>query len=111
VASRWVESHLPHGARIAVDPSLTPFRGFRVLQLQLPLPEEAHPDPNRSLSRLRRQGVRYAIVTGAVADRVLAGREHYPAETAFYEDLKQKKRLFYRQQDGLNGPWVAVYKL
>jgi 4-amino-4-deoxy-L-arabinose transferase-like glycosyltransferase len=111
VASRWVESHLPHGARIAVDPSLTPFRGFRVLQLQLPLPEEAHPDPNRSLSRLRRQGVRYAIVTGAVADRVLAAREHYPAETAFYEDLKQKKRLFYRQQDGLNGPWVAVYKL
>jgi 4-amino-4-deoxy-L-arabinose transferase-like glycosyltransferase len=111
VATRWVESHLPHGARIAVDPSLTPFRGFRVLQLQLPLPEEAHPDPNRSLSRLRRQGVRYAIVTGAVADRVLAAREHYPAETAFYEDLKQKKRLFYRQQDGLNGPWVAVYKL
>jgi hypothetical protein len=111
VAHRWVESHLPRGARIAVDPSLTPFRGFRVLQLQLPLPEEVHPDPNRDVSRLRSEGVRYAIVTGAVADRVLAAREHYPKETAFYEALKGKRPLRYFKADGLNGPWVAVYKL
>ncbi|HKD33376.1 MAG TPA: phospholipid carrier-dependent glycosyltransferase [Gaiellaceae bacterium] len=111
VAHRWVEDHLPRGARIAVDPSLTPFRGFRLLQLQLPLPEEVHPDPNRNVSRLRSEGVQYAIVTGAVADRVLAAREHYPKETAFYEALKGKRPLRYFKADGLNGPWVAVYKL
>jgi hypothetical protein len=112
VAHRWVESHLPHGARLAVDPSLTPFEGFRVLPLQLPLPEEDRADPNRNLRRLRTEGIRYAVVTGAIADRVLAAREHYPRETAFYEDLRGgAKRLFYVQQDDLNGPWVAVYRL
>ncbi len=112
VAHRWVETHLPHGARLAVDPSLTPFAGFRVLQLQLPLPEEAHPDPNRYVRVLLEKGIRYVIVTGAIADRVLAAREHYPTETGFYEELKTRtKRVFYVQQDGLNGPWVAVYRL
>jgi 4-amino-4-deoxy-L-arabinose transferase-like glycosyltransferase len=109
VAHRWVESHLPHGARIAVDPSLTPFEGFRVLQFQLPLPEENHPDPNRNAARLRRQGIRYIVLTGAIEDRVLGAREHYPAETGFYQGLK--RRLFYVTEDGLNGPWVAVYRI
>jgi Glycosyltransferase family 87 len=112
VVHRWVERNLPKGARIAVDPSLTPFEGFRVVQLQLPLPEEKHPDPNRSVRVLRDKGIRYVIVTGAIADRVLAARTTYPAETGFYNDLDSRaKRLFYRQQDGLNGPWVAVYRL
>jgi hypothetical protein len=112
VLHRWVESHLPHGARIAVDPSLTAFEGFRVLQLQLPLPEEAHPDPNRYARVLLDKGVRYVIVTGAIADRVLAAPETYPAESDFYTDLDARaKRLFYREEDGLNGPWVAVYRI
>ena len=112
VAHRWVESHLPHGAHLAVDPSLTPFAGFRVLQLQLPLPEEDHADPNRSVRRLRKEGVRYVIATGAIADRVLAAREHYPKETAFYDNLRaHAKRLFNVHEDGLNGPWVAVYRI
>ena len=112
VVHRWVERNLPKGARIAVDPSLTPFEGFRVLQLQLPLPEEKHPDPNRSARVLLDKGIRYVIVTGAIADRVLAAQQTYPAETDFYNDLDSRaKRLFYRHQDGLNGPWVAVYRL
>jgi 4-amino-4-deoxy-L-arabinose transferase-like glycosyltransferase len=112
VAHDWVESHLPHGARVAVDPSLTPFEGFRVLQLQLPLPEESHPDPNRYVRVLLEKGIRYVIVTGAVEDRVLAATEKYPAEADFYNDLDSRgKRLFYRQEDGLNGPWVAVYRI
>jgi 4-amino-4-deoxy-L-arabinose transferase-like glycosyltransferase len=112
VAHRWVESHLPHGARIAADPSLTPFEGFRVLQLQLPLPEEKHPDPNRSARVLLDKGIRYVIVTGAIADRVLAAGDAYPAETDFYNDLDSRgKRLFYVKEDGLNGPWVAVYRI
>ena len=56
-------------------------------------------------------GVRYAIVTGAVADRVQAAREHYPAEAAFYDKLATlTDRLYYVQKDGLNGPWVAVWR-
>ncbi len=112
VAHTWVERHLPPGARVAADPSLPPFEGFRVLKLRLPLPQEQRPDPNRDLTRLRNEGVRYAIVTGAVADRVLAARAHYPKETAFYKQLATlSKRLYYVKEDGLNGPWVAVYRL
>ena len=112
IAHRWVERHVPHGVRIAVDPSLTPFAGFHVLELRLPLPEEDHPDSNRDLTRLRNLGYRYAVVTGAVADRVLAARKDYPRETTFYDDLSTlTKRLFYVHSDGLNGPWVAVYRL
>ena len=110
VAHRWIESHLPHGTRLAADSSLPPFAGFRVLKLQLPLPEEAHADPNRDVRRLRRQGVRYAVVTGAIADRVLAARAHYPRETRFYESLRKTKRVFYIAPGGrYAGPWVAVY--
>jgi len=112
VAHRWVERHLPHGARIAVDPSLTPFEGFQVLQLQLPLPEEDQPDRNRSVRVLLEHRVRYVVVTGAIADRVLAARDDYPHEVAFYDELRTRtKRLFYRKEDGLNGPWVAVYRI
>jgi hypothetical protein len=112
VAHAWIEGHLPSGARLAVDSSLPPFDGFRVLKLRLPLPEEDHADPNRNLTRLRKRGVRYAIVTGAVADRVRAAREHYPKEAAFYETLATlTQRLYYVRENGLNGPWVAVYRL
>jgi 4-amino-4-deoxy-L-arabinose transferase-like glycosyltransferase len=111
-AHDWVESHLHHGALIAVDPSLTPFEGFRVLQLQLPLPEEARPDPKRNSRILLEKGVRYVILTGAVEDRVLEAPETYPAENDFFNDLDSRgKRLFYRKEDGLNGPWVAVYRI
>jgi hypothetical protein len=107
-----VEHHIPRAARLAADPSLPPFERFRVLKLRLPLPEEKRADPNRDLTRLRNAGVRYAIVTGAVADRVLAARKDYPKEAAFYDRLATlTKRLYYVQQDGLNGPWVAVYRL
>jgi hypothetical protein len=112
VAHTWVERHIPAGAHVAADPSLTPFADYRVLQLRLPLPQEKRPDPNRDITRLRDQGVRYAIVTGAIADRVRAARDHYPVESAFYDKLATlTKRLYYVQKDGLNGPWVAVYRL
>ena len=112
VAHDWVERHLPHGSRLAVDPSLTPFEGFRVLKLRLPLPGEDHPDPNRGLTRLRNAGVRYAVVTGAVADRVLGAREHYRREAAFYDQLRGRAdRVFVVRPDGLAGPWVAVFRL
>jgi 4-amino-4-deoxy-L-arabinose transferase-like glycosyltransferase len=114
VARSWVERHVRAETRLAVDPSLPPFTGrFGVVKLDLPLPSEDHPDRDRNLARLRSEDVRYVIVTGAVADRVLAAREDYPVETRFYDNLRRLRRVFYVGGDahGLNGPWVAVYKL
>ena len=110
VAHRWIESHLPRGTRLAADSSLPPFADYRVLKLRLPLPEERRADPNRNVARLRSRGIHYAIVTGAVADRVLAARGHYPRESAFYEALRRTDRVFYLAPGGPHaGPWVAVY--
>ena len=114
VAREWVERHVRAETRLAVDPSLPPFTGrFGVVKLDLPLPSEAHPDRDRNLTRLRSEDVRYVIVTGAVADRVLAARGDYPAEARFYDNLRRLRRVFYvgKDQGGLNGPWVAVYHL
>jgi 4-amino-4-deoxy-L-arabinose transferase-like glycosyltransferase len=114
VARAWVERHVRAETRLAVDPSLPPFTGrFGVVKLDLPLPSEAHPDRDRNLARLRSEDVRYVIVTGAVADRVLAAREDYPAEARFYDNLRRLRRVYYvaKDQSDLNGPWVAVYKL
>jgi hypothetical protein len=112
VAHAWIERHLPRGARLAADPSLPPLEGFHVVKLRLPLPQESKPDPNRDIKTLRNTGVRYAVVTGAVADRVRAAREHYPRETRFYDELSTlTKRLYIVRPDGLAGPWVAVYRL
>jgi 4-amino-4-deoxy-L-arabinose transferase-like glycosyltransferase len=111
IAHAWIERHIPHGATIAVDPSTPPLNGFRALPLALPGPGRDF-DPNRSVERLRRRGARYVLVTGAVTDRVLAARAHYPREAAFYDDLARRRPL-YRLDPGGNrgGPWVAVYRL
>jgi 4-amino-4-deoxy-L-arabinose transferase-like glycosyltransferase len=113
VARSWVERHVKPDTRLAADPSLPPFSGFRIVKLDLPLPSEDHPDPDRNLARLRLEDVHYVIVTGAVADRVLEARDDYPFEARFYERVKSLRRVFYvaKDQDGLNGPWVAVYRL
>jgi 4-amino-4-deoxy-L-arabinose transferase-like glycosyltransferase len=113
VAQRWVDRHVKLDTRLAVDPSLPPFTGYRIVKLDLPLPSEDHPDRDRNISRMRLQDVRYVIVTGAVADRVLDAREHYPFEARFYENVQKLKRVFYvgEDQGGLNGPWVAIYRL
>lgn len=114
VARRWVERHVPGYARLAVDPSLPPFtNAYRVVKLDLPLPTESQPDRDRNLRRLWLEDVRYIVVTGAVADRVLAASEDYPAETRFYQNLRRLKRVYYvgKDQGNLNGPWVAIYRL
>jgi hypothetical protein len=112
VAHTWIEQHLPHGAKVAAESSTPPLEGFDVLPLQLPGPGRT-PDPNRSVAHLDSQGIRYVLVTGAVADRVLAARADYPVETRFYEDLAHDTRRVYYVAPGgsLAGPWVAVYRL
>ncbi|HET8606487.1 MAG TPA: glycosyltransferase 87 family protein [Gaiellaceae bacterium] len=110
VAQRWIEAHLPHGATVAAESSTPPLPGFRVTPLALPGRGRPH-DPNRSLAHLRATGIRYVLVTGAVADRVLRARDDYPYESRFYDDLAARARLVYRLDPGggLSGPWVRVY--
>jgi Glycosyltransferase family 87 len=112
VAHRWVEDNIPAQTRVAVDPSTPPFESLRALRLELPGPKRRF-DPNRDVELLRRQGVRLVIVTGAVADRVLAAGSDYPRAARFYDELRTTaKRIYYVQPDGdLAGPWVAVYRL
>lgn len=112
VAHGWIEGHIPRGTRVAADPSTPRFEGLRVLRLELPGPKREF-DRDRSLSRLRRLGVRYVVVTGAITDRVLAARSHYPREARFYEDLRRRTKRVYHLEPGgeHSGPWVAVYQL
>jgi len=112
IAHRWVVSHIPPRTRVAVDPSTPEFSTLRVLRLALPGPKRTF-DPNRSLARLRRLGIRAVVVTGSVTDRVLAARSSYPREARFYDDLREHARRVYYLSPGGNraGPWVAVYRI
>jgi hypothetical protein len=112
VAHDWIEGHVPRDATIAVESSTAPLDGFDVVPLELPGPGWKF-DPNRDVDRLERQGVRYVLVTGIVADRVLAARSSYPRETRFYEDLAHRtRRVYYIRPGGdLAGPWVALYRI
>jgi hypothetical protein len=57
--------------------------------------------------------VGYVLVTGAIADRVLAARDHYPREAAFYDQLRTRTKRVYHVEPGhgLTGPWVSLYRL
>jgi len=112
VAHDWIQSHIPSGTTIAAESSTAPLTGFDVLPLELPGP--AFPtDPNREVRRLERQGVRYVLVNGLVADRVLAASSSYPQESRFYHDLaSEAQRVYYVRPGGdLSGPWLALYRI
>jgi 4-amino-4-deoxy-L-arabinose transferase-like glycosyltransferase len=112
VARGWIVRHVPPSSTIAAESSTPPLAGYRIVGLALPGPGRPF-DPDRNVERLRAEGVRYALVTGAVADRVLAARDHYPRETRFYDQLRlQAERVYHvRPGHGLSGPWVSVYRL
>lgn len=112
-ADAWIAAHVPRGERLAADPSTLPLPGRDVLRLQLPGPGRTF-DPRRDLAALRHEGVRWVLVTGAVADRVLAARDRYPREAGFYESLAAEGRVAFRATSGdpgLSGPWVTIYRL
>ncbi len=101
-AAHWIDAHVPKGSRIAAESSTAVPPGYDVLPIPLPLPgRDARPDLD---------GAHWVLVSGAVADRVLAAQDRYPRRAAFYAELR---RPAFRTQahDGLNGPWVAVYRL
>ncbi len=112
-AEAWVSANVPRTAPIAADPSTLPLPGRRVIRLQLPGPGRPS-DPERDLGRLRREGVRWVIISGAVTDRVLAAPDSYPREALFYEQLGHGGRpafAVFPSEPGLAGPWVRVYRL
>jgi 4-amino-4-deoxy-L-arabinose transferase-like glycosyltransferase len=112
VAHSWIVRHVPRGAAVAAESSTPTLDGYRVVGLALPGPGRPF-DPDRDVARLRAEGVHYVLVTGAVADRVLAARDRYPREVRFYDQLRmQGKRVYHvRAGHGLTGPWVSVYRL
>lgn len=112
VAHAWIEANVPRDALVAADPSTPPLAPRRTLALQLPGPGRPG-DPNRDLEVLRARGVDYVLVTGAVADRVLAAAERYPRESELLRDLESRATRVLRVDagEGLAGPWVALYRL
>jgi Dolichyl-phosphate-mannose-protein mannosyltransferase len=113
VAARdWIERNVPAGASVAVESSTAPLERFDVTPLALPGPGRAL-DPRRDVGRLHADGIEYVLVTGAVADRVIAARERYPRAAGFYDALRARAdRLFYLEPGAdRSGPWVALYRL
>ena len=101
VAARWIATHVPRGSTIAAESSTAVPRGYRVVPIPLPLPGRD--------ARVDVDGASWILVSGAVADRVLAAHDEYPRRSAFYARLTQPAfRL--RAHDGTFGPWVAVYQ-
>jgi 4-amino-4-deoxy-L-arabinose transferase-like glycosyltransferase len=111
-AARWIEAHVPAGSSVAADPSTPSLPGLDVTSLELPGPGRPS-DPDRDLGRLRADGVRYVLVTGAVTDRVLAAAADYPRESRFYRQLEAQASpvLVVRPGGDLAGPWVKLYRL
>jgi 4-amino-4-deoxy-L-arabinose transferase-like glycosyltransferase len=112
VAHGWILAHVPPGTTVAAESSAPPLDGFAIVGLALPGPGRPF-DPDRDVARLRAEGAGYAVVTGAVADRVLAARDRYPREARFYDDLRAETKRVYHVEPGhgLAGPWVSVYRL
>jgi 4-amino-4-deoxy-L-arabinose transferase-like glycosyltransferase len=111
-AGAWLETYVPRQALLAADPGALPLEHRRVLRLELPGPGRPS-DPRRSLDTLRAAGVRWVLVSGDVTDRVLAARDDYPAEVAFYDALARRRPAYELLPDGdeLAGPWVRIYRL
>ena len=111
-AAVWIEAHVDPDQLLAADPSTLPLPRRELLRLELPGPGRPT-DPNRDLGRLGAAGVRWVLVSGAVADRVLAARDDYPAEAGFYDALARREPAFEALPDGKHvaGPWVRVYRL
>jgi len=112
-ADAWVAANVPRSDPIAADPSTLPLPGRRVVRLELPGPGRPF-DPERDVGRLRREGVKWVVISGAVTDRVLAAPDTYPREAMFYEQLGHGLQPAFAvspDDPGLRGPWVRVYRL
>jgi len=112
VAHAWIVGHVPPHATVAAESSTPPLEGHPIVGLALPGPGRPF-DPDRDVARLRARGVHYVLVTGAIADRVLAARGSDPKEAHFYDELRTRAKRVYHVEagHGLTGPWVSLYRL
>ena len=111
-AAAWIDAHVPAGARVAADTSTLPLHGRPVVRLALPGPGRPF-DTRRDLVALRADGVRWIVVGGSVADRVLAAAARYPREARFYRTLEGMRPAYAtRSEPGHRPrPWLRVYRL
>jgi 4-amino-4-deoxy-L-arabinose transferase-like glycosyltransferase len=101
VAARWIDGHVPKGSLVAAESSTALPSGYRDVPIPLPMPGED--------ARVDLDGASWIVVSGAVADRVLAAQDVYPRRSAFYAELP-RPAFRVASGHGLSGPWVAVYK-
>jgi 4-amino-4-deoxy-L-arabinose transferase-like glycosyltransferase len=109
-AAAWIERTVPASDRIAADPSTLPLAGRNVIRLELPGPHRPF-DPRRSLGALHAVGAQWLVVSGAVADRVLAAPGDYPREARFYRSLEALRPAYAVPADGGRRPWLRVYRI
>jgi hypothetical protein len=127
VAREWIQRNVPGGSLIALEnyspplvqeDALDHYRAagldpvaYRVIRLKLPAP--GAPDRSRDLSRLRRQGVEYVVVSSRIYDRVLAAPEVYPTIVEFYRQLDVEAQLVkeFRPGPGERGPVLKLYRI
>jgi hypothetical protein len=111
-AAAWVDANIPVDERIAADTSTLPLRGRPVVRLALPGPGRPF-DARRDLAVLRAEGVRWVVLGGSVADRVLAAASHYPREARFYRTFERLQPAYAtRTEPGRRArPWLRVYRI
>ena len=111
-AAAWVDRTIPRDERIAADTSTIPLHGRPVVRLQLPGPGRPF-DRRRNLATLRADGVRWIVVGGSVADRVLAAGSHYPREARFYRRLEGLTPAYetHTEPGRRPRPWLRVYRI
>jgi len=111
-AAAWIDRNIPRDERLAADPSTLPLPGRSVVRLELPGPGRTF-DPRRDLETLRADGVRWLVIGGSVADRVLAAADRYPREARFYRALERMRPVYAtRQEPGRRErPWLRVYRI
>jgi 4-amino-4-deoxy-L-arabinose transferase-like glycosyltransferase len=102
VAARWIDANVPSGESIAAESSTAVPNGYPIVPIPLPRPGQD--------ARVDVGAARWVLVSGAVADRVLAAQDVYPKRSEFYARLP-KPAFRVQAHDGLAGPWVAVYRL
>jgi 4-amino-4-deoxy-L-arabinose transferase-like glycosyltransferase len=111
-AAAWVDANIPVDERIAADTSTLPLRGRPVVRLALPGPGRPF-DARRDLAVLRAEGVRWVVLGGSVADRVLAAASHYPREALFYRAFERLQPAYATPTEPGHRarPWLRVYRI
>ncbi len=124
-AASEIPGLVPPGSSVATDPLgpplLTRDEGKRlaVAGIQRPsyalirfaTPQPGHSaDPNRSVTGLRGQLVRWVITSDDIERRVMRARERYPTETRFYEEIRSQAKPVLQVPAGL-GPGAILWDL